>query len=135
MVADLRHVIFSLLRLKMRECKKTRGQQSWTMLLLPVFSFSGIPGKKGKIRQKEGENTTHKICGIFALHDSICHIFAFSRSKYKNTKRQRSLTLLSLCIFRIITFLHCCKKEIIRLKVNVKTGGLKIISSNTFLMQ
>jgi hypothetical protein len=55
MVADLRHVIFSLLRLKMRECTKTRGRQSWTMLLLPVFSFSGIRGKKGKYDRRRAK--------------------------------------------------------------------------------
>jgi hypothetical protein len=77
MVADLRHVVFSLLRLKLLKCENTK----FLFLLLSI-----LEAKKRKDEQKKNENTTLKKYVVY-LH-FICYISAFSRSKYKNAKTQ-----------------------------------------------
>jgi hypothetical protein len=68
-VADLRHVVFSLLRLKMRKLRKHVGTTKLDFVVPPCFDFFLFTReKRGKKPQKEGENTTHKICRIFTFH-------------------------------------------------------------------
>jgi hypothetical protein len=89
---------------KMRKFENTKGRKIWTLSSLHVFAFSYFRDNKAKIRQKEGENTTHKICRIFAFHLSYFRFFAFKIQKCENTKRRQSIT----SHFRIVTFSHCC---------------------------
>jgi hypothetical protein len=80
------------------ENAKTRKDKS-----LLVFAFSDFQGKKAKLRKKEGENTTYKICRIFAFHLSYFRFFGFEIQQCLNVRRRQSYTLLSLQSF---TFSH-----------------------------
>jgi hypothetical protein len=85
---------------KMRKSENTKSRP------FVFFSFSHFRGNKAKIRQKEGENTTHKICRIFAAHLSYFRFLALLHFL--------SLVLLHICIvtfshfrfFPIVTFSH-----------------------------
>ena len=118
MVADLRQVVFSLFCLKMQQCKNTKTRQSTSLSCLRVFAFSDFKSKKVKIRQKKGENTTHKMCRPFAFYLSYICFIAFKIQKCENTKIRQSATLSCLRVlycyifalldFRIFTFSLLC---------------------------
>jgi hypothetical protein len=51
MVADLRHDVFSLLRLKIGKCEDTKGRQSWNFVVSSCFCFFAFS-------RQQSENTT-----------------------------------------------------------------------------
>jgi hypothetical protein len=92
MVADLRHVVFSHLRLIMRKCENTNGQQICTLSSFQVFPFRIFEAKKKK-----------KIRDIkFVVYShSIRRIFAFSRLNTKMRKHRQTTKNNFFCLFAL----------------------------------
>jgi hypothetical protein len=100
MVADLRHFVFSLLRLK-TENVKTRQDSKVRLCRLYMFSdFRGYNRRRAKIWH----------INMSYIRNPYLSYFRFLCSKYKNAKTQKDVFLhcyiFALLQFRIVTFSH-----------------------------
>jgi hypothetical protein len=120
------------------KCENAKGQ-SWTLSSLRVFAFTHFRGNKAKIRQKERENTTHKICRIFAFHLSYFRFFVFKIQKmwkHKFKRRQRiTLSFLLIFIWEEKTQLTATHSELPRLLSIITSETIRSESSSTTWFQ
>ena len=105
MVADLRHVVFSLFRIKIQQCEHAKTWQSLTFPYLWVFASSHFRDKRQKMqkddKERKGENTTHFILYIVALHLSYICVFLGENA---NTQIDDKVKLVVPCVFAFSYF-------------------------------
>ena len=93
---------------KIRKNEKTKARQIHSLSYLRIFVFSNLCGEETKIRQNKCDNTSDKMCRVFALHLSYLRFFVSSPRRLEKTKARQ---IHSLSYLRIVVFSSLCGEE------------------------
>ena len=99
---------FRFFAAKKRKNEKTKTRQIHSLSYLRIFVFSNLCGEDQKIRQNKCDNTTDKMCCVFALHLSYLRFFVSSPRRLEKTKARQ---IHSLSYLRIFVFSNLCSEE------------------------